>query len=195
MRNVMIDIETLGVKPGCAIVSIGAVEFDETGTGSQFYCIVNRTSCIHWGLRQEADTLRWWQTQGDSARTAFTDSISGGLMLTNALNDLSKFMATCCAEHPWGNGSDFDLSILNYAYHACGLETPWKFYNTRCYRTFKNLYPGVEPVREGTFHNALDDARSQAKHAVALLKTHALNLPVAVAHDMPSPDQSALELG
>ena len=31
MKDIMLDLETLGTGPGCAIVSIGAVAFDEFG--------------------------------------------------------------------------------------------------------------------------------------------------------------------
>ena len=70
----------------------------------------------------------------------------------------------------WGNGASFDNAILSTAYELCELETvqPWRFYNDRCYRTVKSLYPEVAMVRTGTYHNALDDAESQALHLLAM---------------------------
>jgi inhibitor of KinA sporulation pathway (predicted exonuclease) len=64
--------------------------------------------------------------------------------------------------------------ILNAAYHVSGSAAAWwKFYNNRCYRTLKNL-PAAKGTTidrgTGTHHNALDDAVSQAKHAVQILK-------------------------
>ena len=38
------------------------------------------------------------------------------------------------------------------------------------YRTLKNLLPYIEMERVGEHHNALDDAKSQALHAIKLLK-------------------------
>jgi DNA polymerase III epsilon subunit-like protein len=35
MRDVMVDLETLGTVPGCVILSIGAVAFDENATTSR----------------------------------------------------------------------------------------------------------------------------------------------------------------
>ncbi len=69
----------------------------------------------------------------------------------------------------WGNGASFDNTILEECFRRTALEMPWGYYNDRCYRTLKNLAPNVKLERLGTFHNALDDARSQAAHAVAVL--------------------------
>jgi exodeoxyribonuclease VIII len=44
----------------------------------------------------------------------------------------------------------------------------WEFWKDRCYRTIKNCYPDVPFDRRGTHHNALDDARSQALHLIAI---------------------------
>jgi len=70
----------------------------------------------------------------------------------------------------WGNGADFDNSILAAAYRACRIEPAWKFSNNRCYRTLKGLYPADKLKRQGIYHNALDEAKSQAVHAIALLR-------------------------
>jgi len=69
----------------------------------------------------------------------------------------------------WGNGSTFDNVILSNAYRAIGVKQPWDFWNDRCYRTLKSLYPHVKLERSGVAHNALDDAKSQAMHAVRII--------------------------
>ena len=71
----------------------------------------------------------------------------------------------------WGNGSDFDNVLMITACEAAGVKPAWKFYNHRCHRTLKNLCRSVTmPERVGTYHNALDDAKTQALHAIALHK-------------------------
>jgi len=50
------------------------------------------------------------------------------------------------------------------------MERPWYFWNDRCYRTMKSLYPQIPMERDGVHHNALDDAISQARHLMAILK-------------------------
>lgn len=50
---------------------------------------------------------------------------------------------------------------------------PWPHWNDRCYRTLKAMRPDVKMERTGTHHNAVDDATSQARHALALLAANA----------------------
>ena len=60
MQNVMIDLETLGRRAGCAILSIGAVAFDlKQGLGEEMYVVVNRQSCNAAELHEDLSTLDW----------------------------------------------------------------------------------------------------------------------------------------
>lgn len=68
----------------------------------------------------------------------------------------------------WGNGSDFDNTLLAAAYDACQLTLPWNFWSNRCYRTLKNLRPEIKLVNPGTAHNALDDSKAQAQHLMEM---------------------------
>ncbi len=76
----------------------------------------------------------------------------------------------------WGNGSDFDNTLLEEAYRATGIKPPWRFTGNRCYRTVKNLFPDVWVDPVGTAHNALDDATYQANHLIAISNLHDFNL-------------------
>lgn len=172
MEHVMIDLETLGRRAGCSILSIGAVAFDpKLGLGQEMYCVVNRTSCSLVGLHEDPDTLAWWEKQNESAKTVLGHSTEGGLVLTDALAKLTEFLAQFGHKKVkvWGNGSDFDNAILTACYAAIGQNIPWEFWNNRCYRTLKSLKPQIKLTRQGTYHNALDDAKSQAAHAIQLM--------------------------
>jgi 3' exoribonuclease, RNase T-like len=60
---------------------------------------------------------------------------------------------------------------LRHAYEACGIKAPWSYRYDFCYRTMYRNFPSAEPYRaEGVKHNALDDARSQAKHLISIMK-------------------------
>jgi len=72
----------------------------------------------------------------------------------------------------WGNGASFDNVILSETYLRLGMKAPWPFWKNKCYRTAKGMYPAVEINRSGTHHNALDDARSQAEHLIAIDAAH-----------------------
>lgn len=172
MEHVMIDLETLGRRAGCSILSIGAVAFDPTkGLGEELYVVVNRQSCVDAGLHEDQDTLNWWEKQNESAKTVLGHSTEGGLVLTDALAKLTEFLAQFGHKKVkvWGNGSDFDNAILTACYAAIGQNIPWEFWNNRCYRTLKSLKPQIKLARQGTHHNALDDAKSQAAHAIQLM--------------------------
>lgn len=187
----MQDLETLGVVPGCVIMSIGAVMFDEvTGQlGETFYVTINRQSCIDAGLKEDLETVKWWEKQSPAAKLILEEVRMAGTPLKLALEHYSDWLAQTQYKDwiyihdlsedkskimdrltMWGNGADFDNAILNYAYKAVGLPTPWAPFSARCYRTLKSLYRAVKLVRVGAHHNALDDAKTQARHAVALLR-------------------------
>lgn len=173
MQNVMNDLETLGRRAGCAILSIGAVAFDQaTGLGAEFYVVVNRESCVLAGLHEDPETVAWWEKQSPEAKTVLRQAEEGGLMLADALDKFTEFLSSYDLKQVkiWGNGSDFDNAILTACYAAVGKDLPWEFWNNRCYRTLKSLRPQVKMTRQGTYHNALDDAKSQALHAIQLLE-------------------------
>ena len=164
MSNVMLDLETMGNSARAAIIAIGAVKFDKSGLGSEFYEVVDLQSSVNLGLTMDTSTVLWWMKQGDTARAAFDRK---GMPITIALKAFSDWMET---DQPvWGNGASFDNVILSTAYRLAGMDQPWKFWNDRCYRTLKSLKPGIKMQRTGTYHNALDDAKSQAEHLMDIL--------------------------
>lgn len=172
-NDVMIDLETVGQRPGCGILSIGAVAFDPKSgqLGPELYVVVSRESCRQAGLHEDPSTLEWWEKQSDQAREVLSHIEEAGLPLVEALTRLNDYLAQFGGRYVrvWGNGSDFDQPILISAYAAVGTTAEWKFWNNRCYRTLKNLIKGPPLKREGTYHNALDDAKTQALHAMDLL--------------------------
>lgn len=170
MNDVMVDLETLGIVPGCVILSIGAVGFDNSGLGNEFYRIISVRSCLDAGLKIRQDTLDWWQQQNDEAKKILQlVKEKEATPLADALNDFNTFLSQYNNVKVWGNGASFDNAILLYAYDAVGIDPHWKFYNNMCYRTVKTINSDVPFVREGTYHNALDDAKSQAKHFIQIL--------------------------
>lgn len=175
MSNVtMLDLETMGTNSAAAIVAIGAVAFDPEALtlGDEFYMVVDLDSVIKSGGVVDAGTVMWWLKQSDEARAA----LASGKPISSGLMTLTTFIGKHCDRDArvWGNGSDFDNVILGSAYDRCGIVRPWKFFNSRCYRTLKNLYPDVEvPKRTGTHHNALDDARFQSQHALKIFEAFA----------------------
>lgn len=169
--NVMVDLETLGARPGCKVMSIGAVVFNPAGVEEQkqFYIDIHRDQ----PLLEQHDTIAWWEGVRKDNPKAY-DRIFGSELprwpMADALNSFTGWLNGLGGEVlVWGNGADFDNPILSAAYAACGMPQPWGPWNGRCYRTLKGLRSDIRLSRKGTHHNALDDAISQAQHAVELL--------------------------
>jgi len=168
-NDVMLDLETMGNGPLAAIIAIGAVEFNiQTGAiGERFYAVVDLASSVQAGGVIDASTVLWWMRQSDEARGAFAAS---GVSLAAALQQFAGWMENRgIGVRVWGNGAAFDNVILASAYRALSLPVPWRFWNDRCYRTIKSLHPAIPMQRVGTYHNAVNDAESQARHLLAIL--------------------------
>lgn len=164
-RQVMVDLETWGTRPGSVIVSIGAVEFRRDGLGEEFYRRVAPGSCMDAGLTVDAPTVEWWLTQGEEARMECVEATAS---LRSVLEHFAEWVGP--GTRLWSNGPDFDYAMLAAAYRATGLEMPVPHWGSRCYRTLKALNPNhCIAEREGTYHNALDDARHQAAMAREIL--------------------------
>jgi hypothetical protein len=159
--HVMLDLETFGNGNDAAIVSIGAVKFNETEILDEFHVGINPESCTAAGLKIDASTVMWWL---DPDRAPAREALLKleRIDLYYALDGFAQWVGEITAM--WGNGSTFDNVILRNAYRVCGLEYPVKFWQDQCYRTMKYRLPWIELVREGVHHAAVDDARSQAKH-------------------------------
>lgn len=186
--NIMVDLETYGTRPGCPILSIGAVYFDPlTGKmGKEMYEVVNLDSCLKLGLELDPDTVAWWDKQSDEAKVVlelakvnkgdYSPKRQGGTGRTvtappnvgigRAMDIFSEFCALAGKKRVklWGNGSDFDNVIIAHCYHLTKRELPWEFWNNRCFRTLKAL-SALKMERTGVHHHALHDAKTQAAHA------------------------------
>lgn len=162
--RVMVDIETLGLEPGCAILSIGAVEFGPHGLGEEFYQNVDLPSCQEAGLTIDAGTLDWWLGQDADAQHVLT----GGMRLSKALWQLSSFYRD--ADEIWAYSPSFDCEILKAGYEATDMTPAWTYQEERCARTIANLDIAPELDRDGTEHDALDDAKHQARVVSSVLE-------------------------
>lgn len=168
----MLDLETLGTRPGSIIKTIGAVRFDvlERKITDEFYACIDTADAEREGLKFDAATVVWWLKQGDDARAALTKR---GLPLKTVLNHFFLWIEkNGRVDEMWGNGANFDNALLSEAYRiASGGVVPWPFWADRCYRTMKALNPQVkyERAANSTAHNALDDARDQAIHLMQII--------------------------
>lgn len=181
MSHVMIDLETLGTQPGSVILSVGAVVFDpskppESCLGDELYLVINRGSCEALNMEVNKETLGWWSKQSAEARKVLDEAEATDITLRDALRRLSRFIPE--GAKIWSNGANFDQPLLDVAYTRAQLPLPWKYWNSRCYRTVLSMYPREKEVRPATVlaHNALEDAKWQAKHMVNVAMLAGLKL-------------------
>ena len=171
--HLMIDLETMGKNPDAPIISIGAIFFDpQTGDmGPEFSKTIDLETA---GGVIDRDTIKWWLKQSREAQSAImTDEIP----LDDALLQLREFIDENSGEffvRVWGNGANFDNTILRRSYERQGIPCPWRYCNDRDVRTIVELGKAIDfdartaiPF-EGERHNALDDARHQAKYVSAI---------------------------
>ncbi|PBR39956.1 exodeoxyribonuclease VIII [Escherichia coli] len=176
--HLMIDIETMGTNTNAPIVVIGAVFFDpQTGEiGPVFYIVISLTDAMNTGAVPDGGTIEWWLKQSSEARAAIlTDQVK----LKDALSRFREFINEYSDEkfvQVWGNGATFDNAILRTSYERLDIPCPWRYYNDRDVRTIVELGKTIDfdartviPF-EGVRHNALDDARHQAKYVTATIQ-------------------------
>ena len=170
--HVMHDLETAGTVAGCQVFSIGAVRFAADGLHEEFYAVPELDTQIALGLTQDPDTMAWWADQTEAARVVLTQEAK--LDFREVLTAYRRFLKQWPDVRVWGNGSDFDNAIVAKCYKVADVALPWKFWHSRCYRTLKSMSTASGLQRVGTYHNALDDAKTQAAHLVDIL--HEKNL-------------------
>ena len=124
MQHVMLDLETLGTRPGDIILSIGAVKFSvDTGLGEGVYLTIDAESCRTAGLRAQKSTLEWWAKQSSEAREA---AFKGEFSLNVALTKFSMWMPPVDDAVVWGNGANFDNALPAKRRHRAPQHEPWQ---------------------------------------------------------------------
>lgn len=169
--HVVIDLETLSLKPNAVILSVGAV----AENGEQFYVELDwRDQERH--RKVDADTCLWWGQQEKDLCP-----LNGTTLLTEGLFDLSQWLLPYDKDNLfiWVRGPQFDIVILENAFDDARIPVPWKYKNVRDVRTAlhcKGLsFVDYNPIRK---HHALDDAIADMKNlSLRGLTTYDLSKP------------------
>ena len=176
--NIMLDLETLGTRPGCKILSIGATVFDTSSyrvLALTFYLRADPN--LQHKLHTYTAAEDWWAKQDPEVRA---EAFGGSLMLLECLRGFVTWIENLKAEigsnkiRIWCKGATFDVPIIEYAMEVYGVQVPWKYYEVACFRTLQDLglSLGIDADKlDGDKHNALHDAINQAAHAEKILET------------------------
>ena len=167
----MIDLETIGTDVDAPIISIGAAYFDldTKQIGDTFYMVFDVADQIDTRTRfANADTIRWWMSQGNAAKQVFKD---GHKPTKEVLETFRTWIMTHAGSKAkttnkvtvFGNGSGFDITLMETLFKDYKVTCPWRFWNIMDLRTFRRFVAKGAKVEklEGTNHNALDDAINQ----------------------------------
>ena len=182
MKMVMLSVQSLGVRPGAAIMAFAGVRFDSGGRGEWFYSRVDLRSSLEAGFHIEADALRLWFLNGGSELVNL--GAPGGESCFEAFLRFSAWLGRKEPFELWGNGSTFDNDLLRSGFRRMGLRE-WKHSSDRCYKTLADPMGGgvlrfnceelplkdpPEWYAEAAINNALRDAAGQASHAIEVFK-------------------------
>ena len=181
--DVVVDIETLGTRPGCAIIEIGACA---VGSGVEIAANFSRrvnvgltwmhvldTACGDGWPTVDMATAAWWTDDMERRETLgrIMAAACGSRRPAEALRDFAGWLGGIDVARIWGNGPSFDLAILAEAYRMRGMAAPWDHRKERCVRTAleqRGYSRGDVAWPEGVRrHRGLNDARHEARKLIA----------------------------
>lgn len=183
MIDIIIDLETLGTRPGCVILEIGACAVDPQ-TGRITANFSRRLDEFKWREDEPVDadmhaTINWWHNPETVAtyyalvRRGLPGVIPAARNPAIQLREFADWLEFQMRGHTpetvrvWANGPSFDIAILQAAYSRYGLERPWICWQERCVRTaleMANYERGsLGWIERGPRHRALNDARHEAR--------------------------------
>jgi hypothetical protein len=159
----MCDIETLGKRPGCVVLSVALVRFSDYAA-VQVNVDIPAQQAI--GLQLDAETCDWWRTQDPAAWAAATVNPVQPRAACEYIAQVISWMHGGGDWLLWAQGTDFDPPITGHLFDVVGIARPWQYWQAQDNRTLLNLagvdkrqYPPKQP------HVALHDAIAQTQAA------------------------------
>lgn len=174
MKRMMLDLETLSLGHRAVVTAIGAVVFDDKVLYDGALILPRVQPQINMGRTVRWDTVVWWLEQEEAARQEVAVLDINRAPLVDALDMLGDFYRKHEAQEVWGNGSNFDVAIMDTLYEEVGGPPPWGYKQVRDLRTLKSLVTAADsllPEKDDTVkHSAIGDAQRQAIWAQRLLE-------------------------
>lgn len=164
-----LDIETVSTRPDAVLLTIAVVKFSTKKNVEEL--VVEDYTYVKMDCRYQKDrhlcpdTLLWWNKQD---KGTMDEAFSGKLSLKNGMKVIHDFITKYKQEKIWCRGLNFDLTIMENAYHQLGMDVPWKYYNAQELRTLEYIASrrGVKKpkrLEDNTHHSAIGDAKEQAR--------------------------------
>jgi len=169
MKDLMIDLETLGSDYGAVITQIGACYFDRKSgeIGDTFLVNIDPKTATRLGFKIEPETVEWWFTQPNK-----TWLKEPRVPLPQALDQYREFSKK--AKYVWSHAT-FDFSMLLDACFRLGRKPLNHYSSTRDIRTLMDLCRDVtgdnkiskkDDEYPEDAHDALADCKRQVQYCV-----------------------------
>ncbi|MDR3159787.1 MAG: 3'-5' exoribonuclease [Zoogloeaceae bacterium] len=174
--DLMLDIETAGLQPGAAILSIGLAllvngRYDKQG---DLYLELSIEDSKRYNFVADINTVSWWLRQTEPM------PLSGTLRVIEALKMLADVIRRLRDQHSdlrfWSNGA-MDYQVLGAAFDRLCLPRPWNHRELRDLRTIQEMTGTKDEVLSIRPHHAQHDAVTQAKRLEQCL-ARTVRLPV-----------------
>lgn len=189
LTHIILDLETLGIKPNAVVLSIGAAAFTFEGPNNfnklireGFYAKLNvREQVKEYGRKIEPDTAEWWRKRSSEAKEVLQATPLDWRM-ADALADLNAWIKKTDYDYRksyvWCRGNAFDFPKMESMYDQANIKCGYNGWMIRDVRTMIDVMAGVsngkyEPKdfpSDWIAHNALHDAAGDAFRMVALFK-------------------------
>jgi len=161
--HVMLDLETLGTRPDCVILTLGAIRFDpyskqEPGPG--IYFRLNIENQLSVGRTVDDSTIEWWAQQDPRVRDEAMGESDDRVDISKLKYELNRFLVG--VEYIWAQGPAFDIVILENLYRSQNWGLPWHFWQIRDSRTLFGVHGDPREKQRDQAHNALMDCYYQA---------------------------------
>lgn len=163
MRHAMIDVEALRLnQPWIApLMQMGIVIFDEEANQIQAYEInVEQSTLPEWAT-PEKSTQEFWEQQ--ELWPDLQQKMVTGDSAEKAIKLLGEIYFRNCCEAAWFAGPTYDQVMLEAYFDHYGIKRPWKYNDSRDFRTIRKQYGSVlENFPDNpNLHSAMDDCMHQ----------------------------------
>lgn len=160
MKDLMVDIETLGTRLRAPILSMAFVKFDDKGNGGHLNRRLRWEEQMNRGRKVDPDTLKFWIGQPQDVSKRWVESMPH-LRDEDLLNMFWTFVSQ--ADRVWAFSPSFDLVMLTEYSHELNIPVPRNSYRKqRDVRTISDFLTQDEwpAAREGA-HDPLVDCEFQ----------------------------------
>lgn len=165
MREMMIDIETLGTRNTSVILQVGLLVFEEDEIIQAYLANLNIEDQIrNYNRTMDGDTILWWLKQKPEAQASVTDERL--LDATNhVLYSIQKLSEEYTVKEFWAKGG-FDFDILETLFQSANMKPSWNFRTRNDMRPLLKLYPAakhLEREEKELAHSAVGDCMYQLR--------------------------------